>query len=109
MDVADLLRGARRRAGLSQRALAQRAGTSAAAVCLYERGERVPRVDTVDRILRAAGEELILGSRPTPTIDARQNADDLWQVLALADLLPQHHAARLDAPRFAELAACSPG
>lgn len=104
MDVADLIRGARQRAGLSQRALAERAGTSAAAVCLYERSERVPRVDTLVRILRAAGEEMVLGSRATTRVDDRRNARDLWQVLALADLLPQRHSEQLRAPRFADLA-----
>lgn len=103
MDVGRLIREARMRAGLSQRALADLAGTSAAAVCLYERGGRIPRVDTVARLLHAAGEDLVLSSRPMPQIDVRQNAADLWQVLELADLLPQHHEDHLDVRPFAEL------
>src|SRR5439155_24494308 len=55
MDVPRTLRRARVKAGLSLRALAARAGTSHATVAAYEAGRAVPRVDTLDRILRAAG------------------------------------------------------
>ena len=54
MDAARTLRRARRDAGLSLRALAGRAGTSHATLAAYEAGRAVPRVDTLDRILRAA-------------------------------------------------------
>ena len=49
------LRFARRRAGLSLRALAGRAGTSHSTLAAYEAGRKVPTVETFDRILRAAG------------------------------------------------------
>lgn len=58
MDVAPLVKDARRRAGLTQRALAERAGTSQAAVARYESGRTVPDVATLDRLLRACGYEL---------------------------------------------------
>lgn len=89
MDVATLITTARRRAGLSQRELAARARTSAAAVCQYERGERVPRVDTLQRLIAAAGSTLVLQVPPSPDIDLDRRARDLEQVLGLADALPK--------------------
>lgn len=51
----DLVRAARRAAGLTQRAVAARAGTSAAAVNRYERGRAVPDLATLERVLAACG------------------------------------------------------
>lgn len=98
--MATLLASARRRAGLSQRELAARARTSAAAVCLYERGDRVPRVDTLERLLAATGSSLSLRARPAPAIDVRARGADLVAVLGLADRLPQRHATNLEYPPF---------
>ena len=53
-----LIRIARRRAGLTQKALADRAGTSQAAMSAYESGRRSPSVETLCRILRSAGFEV---------------------------------------------------
>jgi transcriptional regulator with XRE-family HTH domain len=53
-----LIRMARREAGLSQQQLAGRAGTSQAAVSAYESGRRSPSVDTLCRLLAAAGFEV---------------------------------------------------
>ena len=100
MDVATLLHDTRRRAGLSQRELARRAHTSAAAVCLYERGERVPRVDTLERLLAAAGATLSLDALSAPHIDLVARAEDLVAVLGLADQLPRHHDRELTFPPF---------
>jgi hypothetical protein len=44
--------------GLTLQALAERAGTSQAAVSAYETGRRSPSVDTLCRILAAAGLEM---------------------------------------------------
>ncbi len=54
----NLIRLARRDSGLSQRELAKRAGTSQAAVAAYESGRRAPTLDTLARIIRAAGRDL---------------------------------------------------
>jgi len=62
MDTADLLRYARRSAGLTQAELARRAGTSQAMVARYETGVASPTVRTLQRLLRAAGRELELSS-----------------------------------------------
>jgi transcriptional regulator with XRE-family HTH domain len=53
-----LIRMARREAGLTQQDLATRAATSQAAVSAYESGRRSPSVDTLCRILAAAGFEV---------------------------------------------------
>ena len=103
MDVATLLKTARQRASLSQRELARRARTSAAAVCLYERGERVPRVDTLERLLAAAGSTLALDAPVAPTMDLHAQSRDLVAVLGLADLLPQRHSPTLEFPPFRAL------
>ncbi|MDA8395617.1 MAG: helix-turn-helix transcriptional regulator, partial [Candidatus Dormibacteraeota bacterium] len=51
-----MLRTTRERAGLSQRQLARRAGTSQAAVSCYERGTVSPSVRTLARLLAACRE-----------------------------------------------------
>ncbi len=62
-----LIRIARRRAGLTQQALADRAGTSQAAVSAYESGRRSPSVDTLCRLLGAAGYEVRMRLAPPDT------------------------------------------
>lgn len=58
MDIGTLLRNARESALLSQVDLAQRAGTSRAAVQAYEHGRVSPTVRAVDRLLAAMGLQL---------------------------------------------------
>lgn len=65
--VSDLIRDARQRHGLDQRALARRAGTSQAQISRIERGETSPTVETVERLLASLGEELRLAADPLPT------------------------------------------
>ncbi len=64
MDSANLIREARRRAGLSQADLARRAGTSQPTLARYESGSVAPRLDTVARLLEASGHDLVLASSP---------------------------------------------
>lgn len=54
-SIGDVLRDARREAGLSITVLAREAGTSRAAVHAYESGSREPRVATAVRLLRCCG------------------------------------------------------
>lgn len=54
----NLIKLARWDSGLSQRDLARRAGTSQAAIAAYESGNRSPTVETLARIIRAAGRDL---------------------------------------------------
>jgi transcriptional regulator with XRE-family HTH domain len=83
MDCGTLIRTQRARSELSQRELAKRAATSAAAICLYETGQRIPRVDTLARILSATGATLVID---------------------VSEHLPSRRQGELDAPVFAEIA-----
>ena len=58
MNAARSLRQARRRAGLTQRDLAQRTGVAQPTIARIEGGHEVPQVDTLERLLRACGESL---------------------------------------------------
>jgi len=64
MDTAELLREARRAAGLSQAELARRAGTSQPAIARYESGAASPSVRTLERLLYALGRRLRLAAEP---------------------------------------------
>ena len=57
LDGAALVREARRHSGLTQRALATRAGTSQSVVARIEGGRRSPSIATLRRLLAAAGVE----------------------------------------------------
>src|SRR2546423_2773389 len=70
----------RRRAGLSQRELAARAGTSQSAIARIERGRQIPSVETLQRILKACDLELRLQIVPLD----RHDDDLLEATLALS-------------------------
>lgn len=103
MSTALVVRRARERAGLSQRELAALAGTSAAALCEVEGGRRHPRVDTLERIVGAAGGRLEVRVRwPEPrSIDLAHNGRVLAELLDLVDRLPHRREGGLDAPVLA--------
>ena len=67
MDGADMLARARSDAGLDQEELAQRSGTSRPTLSAYEHGRRSPTLRTAERILGAAGYELVAIPRITFT------------------------------------------
>ncbi|HVL98266.1 MAG TPA: helix-turn-helix transcriptional regulator [Egibacteraceae bacterium] len=75
--AARLLRSARRRAGLSQHALARRAGTSQPTLSAYERGEKGPSVETLTRLLAAAGTTLTGTKGPATIRDHLRGAGGL--------------------------------
>jgi transcriptional regulator with XRE-family HTH domain len=60
MSASELVAALRHRHGLSQRALAVRARTSQAWISRVERGEVSPSVESLERLLRVMGEELVL-------------------------------------------------
>lgn len=66
MNAATLIRISREAAGLSQDALAARAGTSQPAVSRYESGASSPSVETLDRLLAAMGARLELRAAAAP-------------------------------------------
>jgi DNA-binding transcriptional regulator YiaG len=63
LGVGEVILSARELAGLSQRALAQRACTSQAAVTAMETGNRLPTVRTLMRVVEASGFQLVVGFR----------------------------------------------
>ncbi len=69
MNAARALRVARKRAGLTQTELARRAEVPHSVVNRIERGTVTPRVDTLQRILAAAGATLTVRDRPGASID----------------------------------------
>lgn len=101
MESAALITNARCRAGLSKRELARRAGTSPAAIVTYEQGTRDPSVETLNRILTAAGSDAAVRLAVRPRLDPRSAGERLVQVLDLADALPHRRpSANLPYPRF---------
>ena len=97
MDAATLLRTARLRAGLSQRALAAAAATSQPAVAAIESGRKQPTVATLDRLLAAAGTELVPADAEQAAMLRR--ARRLEDVLHLAEALPFRRDKGLRYPR----------
>lgn len=67
--IARLVRYARRRAGLTQRALARLAGLPQPTIARIESGAVSPRMDTVERLLDACGMRLALEPRAGRGID----------------------------------------
>jgi transcriptional regulator with XRE-family HTH domain len=66
------LREARSAAGLTQRALARLAGVPQPTVARIESGTVVPRVDTLERLLRPCGRQLTTAPRPGTGVDRSQ-------------------------------------
>lgn len=71
MSISDLVREARRRAGYSQEELAQRGGVPQSTVGRIESGARVPSTAMVERLVSAAGFEVVLSlGEPDPGTDS---------------------------------------
>jgi transcriptional regulator with XRE-family HTH domain len=66
----ELLAMARKEAGLTQRELALRAGTSQSAIARLERGQASPTLATLERLAAAAGFRVLLEFVPKPPVDA---------------------------------------
>ena len=81
-STAELLRQARERAGLSQRQLAQRAGTAQSVIARIERGLTSPTWDTLERLLEAAGFELAAQVEPRVVVGSHM-LDDVRRILQL--------------------------
>jgi len=69
VDARSIVLEARLEAGLSQRELGRRSGVPQAAISRIERGLVSPRVDTLDRLLRACGKDAGLVVRPGTGLD----------------------------------------
>jgi transcriptional regulator with XRE-family HTH domain len=89
MISGDLLREARRRAGLSQAELARRAGKPTSVIGRWERGEVKPSLETLRSMIRACGLEL--GFRLAALDHAQDGA-----ILAALELEPEERLAQLE-------------
>lgn len=69
MNPGETLRGARLAARMTQRELARAAHVPQSTVARIERGQLTPRVDTLDRLIQAAGYELKAEQRPGFGVD----------------------------------------
>jgi hypothetical protein len=105
VDPGRELQAARRRAGLTQAQLAERAGTSQATISAYETEAKQPSIATLSRLLAATGARLTVKRgvpvvvRPSQADHARVNRT-LLDVLALAEALPTRHESELHFPRL---------
>lgn len=87
MRPARLLAYARRHAGLTQRELAERAGTAQSAVARIESGRTTPRFDTLARLVRECGSRIDL----TPVLGV---GEDRTLIHALRRLPPEERLRR---------------
>jgi uncharacterized protein len=69
--VALLLVNARKSSQLTQQEVADRSGSSQPAIARYESGTQTPSVDTLQRLLKANGFELILDMKKSKKIQQR--------------------------------------
>ena len=81
-SAAQLLRKARESAGLTQRELARKVRTSQSVVARIELGENSPSWDTLNRLLRAAGQSLVPSLERIPVVD-RSILDDVPRILRM--------------------------
>jgi transcriptional regulator with XRE-family HTH domain len=94
MEAATIIRRARQRADLSLRALAREAETSHATIAAYESQRVNPTVDTMARVVRAAGFEVTATLTRTVDDEARRGRE-LRAALELAEQFPRR-ARRAD-------------
>jgi transcriptional regulator with XRE-family HTH domain len=98
LDAGAMLREARTRAGLTQRELAARAGTSQSVVARIERGRTDPSFRTMQRLLAACGLEVWAELEPMPVVDTHM-LDDVARILRLTPeqrLLEARNLSRLE-------------
>jgi transcriptional regulator with XRE-family HTH domain len=94
-SLGTLVRDARLTAGLSQRALAHRAGTSQPAVARYETGAASPSWETLQRLAEACGKQLHVSTEIT------LDREDIELARRQLELTPLQRLRAL--PRFSRL------
>lgn len=98
--AAETLRAARRRAEMSQRALAIAAGVPPSVVAAYECGARQPSAQTLARLVRATGARLAVLD---PDEQQQRQKQLVEMVVAAATALPHRPAGELEYPTFRSL------
>ena len=99
LDPSMLVRQARERARLSQRALAVRAATSQSVIARIESGVTDPGSETLSRILAAAGYEVRCELGPIPVVGSHM-LEDVARILSLTPeqrLVEVENLARFEA------------
>ncbi|MEX2289864.1 MAG: helix-turn-helix transcriptional regulator [Mycobacteriales bacterium] len=94
------LRAARRRADMSQRALAQAAGVAPSVLSAYETGARQPSAKMLARLIRATGAELAVVE---PGHERLRQKAQLELAVGTASALPRRPPGPLVMPPFREL------
>jgi len=89
--VGDMVRDARRRSGYTQAQLASASGTTQSAIARLEAPGANPRLETLEKVLRAMGFSLKL-SAALPQLDERQVIEQLR-------LTPAERLARFEVER----------
>ena len=95
MAVASLIRQARERSRLTQAELARRAGTSQSAIARYERGVAQPSLLTLERLLNACGERLLIEAVPDPVRASLNRSEVRRHRRELQDLARRYGARNL--------------
>lgn len=90
MASPNIFEQARRIAGLSQAALAEKSKTSRPTLSAYENGRKSPTLATAERILRTAGFELAL----VPLIEFREITSNRGRPIFVPTALPRLSAAQ---------------
>ena len=97
--VAELLKYARRKAGLSSRELAKRVGSSHSTILAYEAGRKVPVSTTLMRLIHACGFSIDFQLSPRMRGDtAYPKGTELKEVLDLAGEFPARFSDKPDSP-----------
>ena len=94
MDASRAIFEARVAAGLTQTALAERAGTSQATLSAYESGRKQPSVVTLARVLESAGARLAV------EMALERRARVFASALEMAEALPTRRRGELQYPRL---------
>ncbi len=76
-DAGQMIRATRRTRRISQRELAALAGVPNSTVARIEAGRTVPRLDTVARLIHAAGYDLVLSDRQGRLLTVAEGRDRL--------------------------------
>ncbi len=101
MNIGLALRSARHDSAESLRTLAELAATSHSALAAYESNSKVPRADTLIRILEATGHCVVVMRKPAADIEARvARGKELEELLRFTSHFPTKRPAALRRVRF---------
>jgi transcriptional regulator with XRE-family HTH domain len=103
VNIHNAIKTARQQSGLTMHELARLANTSHSALAAYESGSKVPKIETLERIVSAAGFaiDIHLEKRMRHhSSSTGTRGEELEQVLELAQQFPARPSRNLNAPIF---------